>query len=169
VVPPGHANCRDSHHQLRTSAPDMAAAKRTGQTQPPPPLPVAHELRDALAINLGTPRLEQKLTQQQLADLSRVSRSYISCILDALLHVGNVLRSGSHRTANALSTMMRHGLGCPLVGPGKRRTNTMKWVRLTISGCRPAVPTRRRSSENATKRRSPQLQRFNLRAAASSA
>ena len=57
-----------------------AAARRLGQPRPPPPLPVAHELRDALATNLRAARLEQKFTQQQLADLSGVSRDYIGRI-----------------------------------------------------------------------------------------
>lgn len=65
---------------MGTQIQDMAAAKRLGQPQPPPPLPVARELRDALATNLRTARLEQQLTQQQLADLSGVSRDYIGRI-----------------------------------------------------------------------------------------
>jgi transcriptional regulator with XRE-family HTH domain len=57
----------------------MAAAKRTTESQPPP-ISIG---RRALALNLKAARLETGLSQQELADLSGVSRKYVGEIESA--------------------------------------------------------------------------------------
>jgi transcriptional regulator with XRE-family HTH domain len=54
--------------------PGMAAAKRTGA----PPPPVSPELRNTFAENLRAARTEAGLSQRRLAELTGVSRKYIS-------------------------------------------------------------------------------------------
>src|SRR3569833_2916790 len=58
---------------IRITKTGMAAAKRTIESQPPP-ISIG---RRALALNLKAARLETGLSQQELADLSGVSRKYI--------------------------------------------------------------------------------------------
>jgi transcriptional regulator with XRE-family HTH domain len=64
---------------MRITETGMAAAKRSTESQPPP-ISIG---RRALALNLRAARLEVGLSQQELADLSGVSRKYVGEIESA--------------------------------------------------------------------------------------
>jgi transcriptional regulator with XRE-family HTH domain len=92
------------------------AAKRTGT----PPPPVSPALRNALAKNLRTARLEAGLTQQGLADLTGVSRKYIGEIESA---------EGANVSIDVLTLLAEH-LGKPpldLLSPSPPKRPRRSW------------------------------------------
>ncbi len=84
------------------------AAKRIG-APPAPRIPVVDDvLRNALAINLRSARLEAGLTQKQLAELANVSRDYIGRIenrLDANVSIGIIATLAAHVGKNPLDLL----------------------------------------------------------------